>query len=286
MSPLLYSAQQGDEASARLLIAAGADVNDAAPIGMSALVIAAYSNHAGLGRLLLEHGAAADDARAGYTALHAAILRGNLDLVTALVARGANVNARVVKPSGARRQSADYAIGDTLVGATPAYLAAKFAEIPILRALLAAGADARLTLPDGSTPLMAALETGRINSLGGEGLGEDRRDRNVFFRAYNTQTEAEVERDVLALAGLLAGTGVDVNAANANGDTALHAAALAGLNQVIRLLVERGAAVDVRNSKGQTPLAVAEAPRRNRGGDVFDGQPETVALLRELARTP
>ena len=125
---------------------------------------------------------------------------------------------------------------------------------------------------------------GRINSLGGEGLGEDRRDRHVFFRAYNTQTAAAVERDVLALVGLLAEAGVDVDAASGNGDTALHAAALGGLNQVIRLLVERGATVDAPNAKGQTPLAVAEAPRRNRGGDVFEGQPETVALLRALSR--
>jgi ankyrin repeat protein len=245
-------------------------------------VVAAYSNQAAVGRLLLDRGARPDAADAGYTALHAAILRGNVELVQALIARGANVNARVTKPSGARRQSADYALGDTLVGATPAYLAAKFAEIPILRALKAAGADVNAALPDGSTPMMAALETGKINSLGGEGLGEDRRDRNVFFRAYNTQTDAEIERDVLAILELVADSGGNVNAADKRGSTALHAAAQSGMNGAIEFLVRRGADVNTKNRRGQTALQIAEAPRKNRGGDVFQGHTDTVTLLRQL----
>lgn len=279
---LLFAAQQGDVASAAQLLAAGADVNDAAPIGMSALVVAAYSNHAEVGRYLLERGARADAAGAGYTALHAAILRGNVELVAALLAHGADVNARIAKPSGARRQSADYAFGDTLVGATPVYLAAKFAEIPILRALLDAGADARVALPDGSTPIMAALDTDRINSLGGEGLGKDRRDRNVFYRAYNTQSPEDAEDNVLEIVRLLGAAGADLDAADRAGDTVLHAAAQAGMNRVIQALVDQGAQLAVKNRKGQTPLRVAEAPRRNRGGDIFEGQTETAALLRRL----
>jgi ankyrin repeat protein len=282
---LLFAAQQGDVESMSLLLDAGADVNDTAPIGMSALVVAAYSDQTAAGRLLLERGAAPNAADAGYSALHAAILRGNVGLVDALIAHGADLNQRITKPSGARRQSADYAFGDTLVGATPVYLASKFAEIPILQALLAAHADATLALPNGSTPLMAAMVTDRINSLGGEGLGEDRRDRNVFFRAYNTQTDEEIESDVLALTTTLISAQVDVNAADKSGSTALHAAARAGMNRVVEHLVGHGANVNASDRRGQTPLALAEARRRNRGGDVFEGHPETAALLRRLGAT-
>jgi hypothetical protein len=51
---------------------------------------------------------------------------------------------------------------------------------------------------------------------------------------------------------------LDVNAANKSGETALHAAALAGLDSVVRLLVERGAAVNAKTKAGKTPLATAE----------------------------
>lgn len=282
---LLFAAQQGDVESATLLLDAGADVDDTAPIGQSALVVAAYGNETGVGRLLLERGASPNAADAGYSALHAAILRRNVELTTALIARGADVNQRITKPSGARRQSADYAFGDNLVGATPVYLAARFAEIPILRALLEAKADPALSLPDGSTPLLAVMETDRINSLGGEGLGEDRRDRNVFFRAYNTQTDAEIEGGVLELVTILSGAHTDVNAADRAGNTALHLAARAGMSRVVDQLVNQGANVNVKNRRGQTPLQLAAAPRRNRGGDVFAGHTDTVDLLRRLGAT-
>lgn len=282
---LLFAVQQGDVESTSLLLAAGADVNDTAPSGMSALVVAAYSNEASVGRLLLERGAAPNAADAGYSALHAAILRRNVELTTALTAHGADVNQRITKPSGARRQSADYAFGDTLVGATPVYLAARFGEVRILRSLLEAHADPSLSLPDGSTPLLAAMETDRINSLGGEGLGEDRRDRNVFFRAYNTQTDDEVEKDALDLVTILTASRADVNAADRAGNTVLHLAARAGMNRVIERLVDQGAAVNAKNRRGQTPLQLAAAPRRNRGGDVFAGHTEAVELLRRLGAT-
>ena len=142
-----------------------------------------------------------------------------------------------------------------------------------------------LSLPDGSTPLMAAMETGQINSLGGEGLGEDRRDRNVFFRAYNTQSDDEIENDVLELATILTSARADVNAANRAGNTALHDAARAGMNRVVNQLVSLGANVNVKNRRGETPLQLAGAPRRNRGGDVFAGHEETTALLRTLGAT-
>ena len=83
-TPLLFAARVGDVESARLLIAAGADVNDAQPDGVSALVAAAHSGHTALGELLLDKGADPNAAEGGYTALHAAIDRSDLALVQAL----------------------------------------------------------------------------------------------------------------------------------------------------------------------------------------------------------
>jgi uncharacterized small protein (DUF1192 family) len=53
---------------------------------------------------------------------------------------------------------------------------------------------------------------------------------------------------------------VDVNAVNQAGDSALHVAAVNKFDSVIRLLAERGARLDARNKKGQSPLAAALAP--------------------------
>jgi ankyrin repeat protein len=71
-------------------------------------------------------------------------------------------------------------------------------------------------------------------------------------------------------------SGVDVNAADKDGDTALHAAAQRRLNSVVQLLAEKGATLDAKNQKGQTPLAIAAAV-------VGPNQPTTTAdLLRKL----
>jgi ankyrin repeat protein len=287
---LLFAAQQGDVASGKLLLAAGANLNETAPIGMSALVVAAYSDKLEFGKFLLDKGADPNAAGAGYTALHAAVLKGNLDFVNALLAHGTDVNARLTKANGARRQSADYAFGRGLVGATPLYLAATFGEIPIMRALVAAHADLKFAMPDGTTPLMAAMDTPVTDSGDIEGLGKDRRDRYVFFRRVHTkspdefsvQTPEEVEHEVLEIAKIEMAGGVDVNAADKSGDTAMHLAAAKGLNSVVEFLVSNGASVNVKNGRRQTPLDLADAPRRNRGGDQLGNQASTVTLLRSL----
>ena len=286
-TPLLFVAQQGDAESARLLLSAGADVNDAAPIGWSALAVAAFRNQAEVAGVLLDEGAEPDAAGAGFTALHAAVLRGNLDLVQAVLAHGANPNIRITKATGARRQSADYGFSTNAIGATPVYLAARYGEVAIMRALAAAGADLRFAMPNGTTPMMAAMQIDRINSLdlenaGNGGLGRDRRDRHVYFRLSETPSPEEVESDVVEMVELVVAAGGDVNAVDAGHNTPLHHAARNGLNRAIELLVANGADLNTRNRGRRTPLMVAEAPRRNRGGDVFEGYLETAALLRRL----
>ena len=287
-TPLLFTAQQGQVDTARVLLAAGANVNDTAPIGWSAVAVAAFADHVEVATLLLDEGADPNTSDAGFSALHAAVLRGNLELVEALLAHGANPEALVTKATGARRQSGDYGFSTNVIGATPVYLAARYGEVSIMRALSSAGADLSVAGPNGSTPMMAAMQIDRINSLdlenaGNGGLGRDRRDRHVYFRIVDTQSPEDVERDILEMVTMAVAGGGDVNAADWSGNTPLHYAARNGLNGAVEFLVAHGADPEARNESYLTPASVAETPRRNRGGDLFDGYLETAALLRRLA---
>jgi uncharacterized protein len=250
-TPLLFAARSGDAASARLLLAAGADVNDSTPDGSSALVVAAHSGHTAVATALLEGGANPDDAAVGYAALHAAVLRGDLALVRALIAHRANVNAVVTKGTPMRRNSQDFELPRVLLGATPYLLAARFLEPGIMRALAAAGADTRKSMADGATPLMAAAGMGIAQPAVGERRGNDRRGLSILDGGRVEPDERVVETVRAALE-----LGSDIDAVNPTGETALHVAAAQGRDAVTQLLVERGAALGIRNRRGQTPLGV------------------------------
>src|SRR5204863_823800 len=82
---LMFAARVGDLASAKLLVSGGADVNDQDAWGVSALVLAAHSGHLDLVEFLLNRGADPNQARAGFTALHEAIMRRDEVMVAALL---------------------------------------------------------------------------------------------------------------------------------------------------------------------------------------------------------
>ena len=295
---LLFAARSGDTESARLLVAAGADVYDRAADGNTALNIAAHGGHGSLAGFLLDEGADPNAAPLGYTALHAAVLRGTLrdrgvanadpgaglPLVRALLEHGADPNARLTKGTPVRRWSHDFAFMDRWVGATPFWLAARFLEIDMMRVLAAAGADPRLSSRDGTTPLMAAAGQG-YNRGGGSAFIRDRRD----FSSYNPVESAALGSTIPAVEERMAhaaveaalALGADVNAANESGDTALHAAASHGMNSVIELLAARGADLRAENRRGETPLALAFFAD-GIAGDRFVRE-DTAALLHSLA---
>jgi ankyrin repeat protein len=270
-TPLLFAARQGSLESARLLVAAGANVNDVSPAGTSALVIASHSGHGNLAAFLLEKGADPNTSEAGYTALHAAVLRGDVALVKSLVAHGANPNAVLMEATPARRASQDWAMNLTWIGASPLWMAARFANAEIMRVLADSGADRRFVMPNGTTVLMAPL-----------GGGADRRSR---IGLTLPEDPVETERAILAATQMAIDLGIDLNAVNEAGDTALHTASARRLNSVVQLLAERGAALDVKNKKGQTPLAMASIPRRTPDGLAQTAGavgPSTADLLRKL----
>ena len=277
-TPLLFAARQGDPETGKLLLAAGANVNDAAANSASALVVAAHSGNGPLAMLLLEKGADPNAAGAGYTPLHAAVLRGNVELVKALLAKGADANAVLVKGTPSRYYSKDWALNETaLAGATPYWQAARYGDIPIMRALAAAGANTKFAMADGTTALIAAIAA---NS--GFGTG-DRRE--VYLGPGDVAPTAEEnERLTLEVARTTLEFGADIKAATQSGDTALHSAASQALDSVVQLLVDKGADLEAANKRGLTPLGVALLPRPRSPVqiDAPDRRASTQELLRKL----
>ena len=138
-TPLLFAARHGDVDSARLLLDAGANVNETAADGLSVLVLAAHSGHTKLVTFLradytfvnerlathygipnvyglLGRGADVNAAAVGYTALHAAVLRGDLQMISTLLEDGADPNARLTKGTRVPRDTNRWVLSSYLVG--------------------------------------------------------------------------------------------------------------------------------------------------------------------------
>jgi uncharacterized protein len=239
---LLFAARSGDVESARHLLEAGADVNDKLPNGTPAVTLAAHSGHGPVAALLLEKGADPNAADVGYTALHAAVLRRDPGLVRTLLKFKADPDARMTKGTPMRRTSQDFDLPAVLIGATPFALAAKYLETEIVRELAAAGADTRIGLPDGTTPLQLALGAGAVNNA-------DRRGLSILDGGI-----IEGEDRVLATVEALVALNADLAAVTKAGDSAAHVAAQRGYDRAIRFLAEKGAPLSARNARGLTPL--------------------------------
>jgi ankyrin repeat protein len=284
-TPLLFAARVGDVESATLLLKAGADPNQAQPDGVSALVLAAHSGHGTVATLLLDHGADPNAFGSGYSALHAAVLRSDVELVKALLARGADANCRTTKGTPMRRDTTDWNLPATLIGSTPYLLAARFLEPEIMTVLVGGGADPHLTMRDGVDAVMLAAGMGSSRTASRRGI------ETIDFGKVEPESQV---RETVAAAVRLDG---NVNAANSAGDTALHVAASLGHDTVVQTLAESGAQLNVKNLRGVTPLVAAmfgSTAGRGRsstpaGADSLGferpvelAHPSTVALLKKL----
>lgn len=271
---LHFAAQSGDAESTSLLVDHGAAIDDRAADGQSPLVLAVFSGHADVARVLLDRGADANAAGAGYTALHAAAMRGDLATTSALLAKGANPNAPLTQGSPVRRFASQWALPRTFLGATPLFVAAAYREAAVVRALVAAGAKPDLAIASGLTPLLVAVD----GTFEKEVRPSDLTRWNLVDSDFPEVPTSEA--DVLATLGALLDAGADVNALDANGSTAVHPVASSGWTSAIALLAERGARLDVRNKNGRTPLDLA-TPRTNGRGGSFGSAPAE-ALLKQL----
>jgi len=278
-TPLFFAVREGHIDVVRVLLEAGVNVNEtlqpkadrpASPLGTnykpirkgtSPLMLAVENGHFDLAMALVEAGADPNDQRSGFTPLHAIswvrkpdasdvgdpapIGSGSLtslQFVHALVARGANVNARLGK--GVPRPPASATLLGT-EGATPFLMAADRADVPLMRELLKAGADPFLPNADKSTPLMAAAGFGTSDPL----------------------EEAGTEDEALEATKMLLDLGADINAVDNKGDTAMHGAAYGNFPAIVQLLADRGADVDIwkqPDKEGRTPLFIAEGYKAGR----------------------
>ena len=245
-TPLLFAARNGDVETAKVLVDAGAHVNATAPSGRSALVTAAHSGHGALGVYLLEEGADPNVSDAGYTALHGAVLRSQVDLVKALLKHGADPNAILEQGTPGRRFSADYSLRHQFLGVNAFWLAAKYGELEILRILADSRGNPLVTPESGMSVLQAAMGVTRGT--------ENRRNRVGVTLAERDDSE----RLAVELARVILGLGFDVNTADNRGDTALHYAVRQGFASVIELLAENGADLNVTNKRDESPLSLAE----------------------------
>jgi ankyrin repeat protein len=285
-TPLLFAAQQGDVDTARILLAAGADVNEATPQDGSALVVASASGHEAFAIFLLEKGADPNAADAyGITALHYTVQKGLApaagleynrsfrppppsmpELAKALLAHGANPNAKIVKDFPTHSRSPLFE-RMSLAGATPFLLAAISQDAGIMRALAAKGADPQLAAKGNITPLMAAA--------------------GVVWGPDEELTEQQ-EKNALEAVKVAVELGGDINATNKNGRTALHGAAYMGANSIIQFLVEKGAKIDAKDKVGQTPWGIAEGivPENANGDDGSVVHKASADLLLKLGASP
>ena len=301
---LMFAVRQDARDAIRLLIAAGADVNLTAapdqdtgrgrrrtPVAGSLLNIAISNRHYTVAAMLLDAGADpnAHDRR-GNSVLHDAVASrsprrhlgnqfvtfngedpsqlGSLDLIDMLLELGVDPNARTEPvPIVHERWTDDgiYSAGRPFMdnrvnigGATPYLLAAQAADLDAMRLLTSRGADPRLATFANNTAVMLASGVGHVEG-----------SRN--FRPEHVALEAVK----LALA-----EGVDINAINANGQTALHGAVYRAADGIIQHLVGAGARTDFEDELDRTALDLAEKGFNQVASLIR--RDRSAALLREL----
>jgi ankyrin repeat protein len=270
LTPLLFAARSGYIDVVRFLLDSRADINEKASDGTDALLFATMNAHWELGKFLLDRGANPNANGRGFTALHQLTVTrrlneghlphpvptGRLDSMAfaeALLAHGADVNARMTVPS----MGDGYRNRLNRTGATPFLLAAKGDDPIMMRFLLKAGADPKLTNVENTNALMLA----------------------AGVALYNPNEDAGTEEEGLEATKVALETGLDINAADDNGETALHGAAYKGFNSVVQYLVDKGAQLDVWNNQGWTPLTIASGVMYT---NFIKSQRQTEILLRKL----
>jgi ankyrin repeat protein len=260
MSPLMYAAREGRIDAARLLLDAGAHVNEVDQNDISPLLLAISNNHPDMAQFLIAKGANinvkdwygrtplfaavemrnADMHYVTFALLHTAESRkANLDLIKMLLEKGADPNIQLTEVPPLRPWM--YLGGGSLAwvdftGQTPFLLASLSGDVSTMRLLLEYKADPKIATFGGTTALMAA-----------SGI-------NWVF----SQTYSEGEPALLEAVKLCVELGMDVNEKNSMGLTPVMGAANRGSDSIIEYLVSKGAKLDAKDNVGRTPYNWAE----------------------------
>jgi ankyrin repeat protein len=285
ITALVYAARANDRESVRILLDAGANVNEVTGAGWSALLVAIQNRYYELASYLLNRGADPNLAnRGGWTPLYLATDNRNiengdypvrkadmdhLEFIKLLLDKGANVNARVTDSTDTRTVFTDQWLDED--GATAFLRASQSGDIALMKLLLSYGADPKINTVLNVTPLQVAAGIGWVEGI----------------------TTEWSERDNLEAVKLLLDLGVDPNIQADTGRTALHGAAHKGRPAVVQMLVHHGAKLDVRDYGNTDNRGGKLAVHTWQAVDYADGlvrvgvqsaiaHPETGLLLRKL----
>jgi len=250
LTPLVYAAREDCLDCARVLVEAGANVNQVTNYGWTALLTATQNRHYKLAAYLLDHGANPNISnKGGWTPLYLATDNRNieagdypvrapdmdhLDYIKLLIAKGANVNARICGP----QSTPERCTGDTTEtrtnftmqwlfedGATPFLRAAQSGDVELMKLLLDHGADPKIFTAHNVTPLAVAAGIGWVEGV----------------------TFEWSEAENLEAVKMCLNLGIDPNQADDEGRTSLHGAAHKGRPAVIQMLVDHGANMEAHD---------------------------------------
>jgi ankyrin repeat protein len=279
LTPLHYAARENHVEAARLLVEAGASINALEANDITPLLMAISNNAPATAQYLLAHGGMVNaqdwygrsplweavNVRNLY--VHNGTLKSNIDraplleLIKALLAAGADVNARTKEtppfrnhllPSTGSLEWVDF------TGQTPFLTAALAGDVTVMKLLLEHGADPRINTFQGTSALMAAAGVNWVVA----------------------QTWTEGPERLLEAVKLCRSLGMDVNQKNSMGITALHGAANRGSDDIIRYLVEQGADLTAQDNEHRSALDWAKG--------VFlathppEAKPSSMALITKL----
>jgi uncharacterized protein len=286
LTALVYAVRSDDLDSVKALLAAGADINQVTGYGWSPLLVATQNRYYKLGAYLLDHGADVNLANKGaWTPLYLAtdnrnieggdypVRKGDmdhLDYIKLLLDKGANVNARMKDTTETRTVFTNQWLDES--GATAFLRASQSGDLVLMKLLLAHGADPKIDTTLHVTALQVAAGIGWVEGITYE---------------WSPASTLEAVKMLLDL-------GLDPNAQADTGRTALHGAAHKGRPDVVQILVDHGARLDIRDygntdNRGSKELAVHTwLPVDYADGLVRVGvqsaipHPETGLLIRKL----
>ncbi len=309
LTPLLYAVRQGYRESTDALLKAGADVNQPSKGDRTTpLVMAIINGHFDLAVSLIENGANVNTPSAnGVTPLYGVLnvewapkalypqprahmqqKTGYLELMKLLLDKGADPNARLKMKVWYSGYSFDLS-GVDEIGASVFWRAAYASDVAAMRMLVAAGADPNVPTmkPAGRARFGDMLETREVIDqsglppvpVGGPSVTPLHAAAGVGYgEGFGANSHRFAPTGMLAAVKyLVEELGADVNAADHEGNTALHHAAARGDNEMILYLVSKGANVKAVDREGRTTVDMANGPVQR-----IQPFPETIALLEKL----